>query len=391
MTEVKAAANAGAGAGAPADLKDAMLGFVGELKSFRDNINNRLQAQEERMTLLDRKTALRGRSPLSTEAEAEAPHQKAFAAYVRSGEEDGFRGLALEEKAIAVADGGFLMPHQVADTVQSALRSAGSLRAIANVVQVESLTYEMLVETGDTGTAWSNDVAATIETGNANIQRVAIPLHELSAMPKASQRLLDDAAFDVEAWLAERIADKFGRAEASAFITGNGTDKPRGILTTPGGALTLDDPTRIGTIDTGAPGELDPGDPMGKLLDLIYGLNAGHRANATFVMNSKVASSLRRARDADGRFLWQDTVTAGEPARLLGYPVLVAEDMPEPVSGGCALLFGDFKAGYTIVERPDLRILRDPFSAKPHVLFYATKRVGGAVTDGRAIKRLNFA
>ena len=169
------------------------------------------------------------RSPLSTQAEAEAPHQKAFAAYIRRGEEDGFRGLALEEKAIAVADGGFLMPNQVAESVQGALRASGSLRAVANVVQVESLTYEVLVETGDTGTAWSNDVAATVETGNANIARVSVPLHELSAMPKASQRLLDDAAFDVEAWLAERIADKFARSEAAAFIIGDGVAKPSPI------------------------------------------------------------------------------------------------------------------------------------------------------------------
>lgn len=123
----------------------------------------------------------------------------------------------------------------------------------------------------------------------------------------------------------------------------------------------------------------------------IYALSPGYRANATFVMNSKIAARLRRQKDADGRFLWQDSLSAGEPSRLLGYPVMVSEDMPEPAGGGAALLFGDFRAGYTIVERPELRILRDPFSAKPHVLFYASKRVGGAVTDARAIKRLNFA
>jgi len=387
MSEAKAVE----GAGHTADLKESMLGFVSELKSFQNQVHNRLQAQEDRMTLLDRKTALRGRSPLSIQAEGEAPHQKAFAAYVRSGDEDGLRGLSLEQKAISVADGGFLMPAQVAEGVQSALRSSGSLRAVANVVQVESLTYEVLVETGDTGSAWSNDIAATAETANATLARISIPLHELSAMPKASQRLLDDAAFDVEAWLSERIADRFGRAEGAAFVSGNGVDKPRGVLAFPTQTVAAEDPARINLITTATPGGFDAADPMGKLIELIYALNAGYRANANFVMNSKVAAMLRRMRDADGRFLWQDTVTQGEPARLLGYPVLVSEDMPDPANGGCALLFGDFRAGYTIVERPELRILRDPFSAKPHVLFYATKRVGGAVTDGRAIKRLNFA
>ena len=387
MTEVKAAAEAGV----PADLNEAVMGFVSELKTFRQDVTNRLQAQENRMTMFDRKTALRGRSPLAAAAEADAPHQKAFNAYVRSGDEDGLRGLTLEEKAISVADGGFLMPNQVAETVQNALRSSGSLRALANVVQVEASSYDVLVETGDTGTAWANDIAATAESANAGLTRVSVPLNELSAMPKASQRLLDDAAFDVEAWLSERIAERFGRAEATAFMTGNGTDKPKGVLTQATTALYTEDPLKIGTTATTTPGDFDAADPMGKLVEVIYALGAAYRANACFVMNSKVAGRLRRQKDADGRFLWQDSVAAGEPSRLLGYPVMIAEDMPDPAGGGVALLFGDFRAGYTVVERPELRILRDPFSAKPHVLFYATKRVGGAVTDARAIKRLNFA
>ena len=380
MTEVKATEQAAM----PADLNEAVHGFVSELKGFRQDIHNRLKAQEQRMTMIDRKAALRGRSPLASRAEAEAPHQKAFAAYVRSGDEDGLRGLALEQKAISVADGGFLMPEQVSDSVQEALRGAGSLRAIANVVQVESAAYDVLIESGDTGSAWANDVDATLESATAGVMRVTIPLHELSAMPKASQRLLDDAAFDVEAWLAERIADRFNRAEAAAFINGDGIDKPKGVLTTAIGAD--DDPTKIGLT-----GELDPLNPFSALIDQVYALHPAHRANATFVMSSKTSGIIRSARDSEGRFLWTDSMSQGEPARLLGYPVLVSEEMPDFVSGSAAVLFGDFRAGYTIVERPDLRILRDPFSAKPHVLFYATKRVGGAVTDGRAIKRLNFA
>lgn len=382
MTEVKAAA----GAGAPG-LKEAVEGFVSELRAFRQDIDNRMKAQDTRMTMLDRKAAFRGRSPLSTEAEAEAPHQKAFAAYVRSGDEDALRGLAIEQKAISVADGGFLMPPQVADSVQAALRGAGSLRAIANVVQVEGSTYDVLVETGDTGTAWSNDIAATAETATANIARITVPLHELSAMPKASQRLLDDAAFDVETWLAERIADRFGRAEAAAFISGNGTDKPKGVLAAPTGPAEGSDPTKIGLVGSG----LDDLEPFDSLINLVYALGAPYRANANFVMSSKTAALLRRVKDADGRFLWSDSLSQAEPARLLGYPVMISEDMPERSPGTAAVLFGDFRAGYTVVERPELRVLRDPFSAKPHVLFYATKRVGGAVTDGRAIKRLNFA
>jgi len=126
-------------------------------------------------------------------------------------------------------------------------------------------------------------------------------------------------------------------------------------------------------------------------VDLVYALGAQYRANASFVMNSKTAGVVRRLKDADGRFLWSDGLAAGEPARLMGYAVLIAEDMPDVAKDNAAIAFGDFASGYTVAERPDLRILRDPFSAKPHVLFYATKRVGGDVSDFAAIKLLRFS
>jgi len=206
-------------------------------------------------------------------------------------------------------------------------------------------------------------------------------------LPKASQRLLDDTAFDIDSWLADRIADKFARSEASAFINGDGVDKPRGFLTAP----QVDNDVwvwgNLGYVVTGADGDFDGADA---LIDLVYALGAEYRAGASFVMNSKTAGTVRKLKDADGRFLWSDGLVAGEPARLLGYPVLIAEDMPEIASDSASIAFGDFAAGYTVAERPDLRVLRDPFSAKPHVLFYATKRVGGAISDYAAIKLLKF-
>ena len=203
-----------------------------------------------------------------------------------------------------------------------------------------------------------------------------------------SQRLLDDSAFDIEGWLAGRIADKFSRAEAAAFVNGDGVDKPTGFL-----SHTLVDDTSwawgsLGYVATGVDGDVGSAD---KLVDVVYALGARYRANASFVMNSKTAGQVRKLKDADGRFLWSDGLAAGEPARLMGYPVLISEDMPDMSTLGAAIAFGDFEAGYTVAERPDLRILRDPFSAKPNVLFYATKRVGGDVSDFAAIKLLKFS
>jgi HK97 family phage major capsid protein len=240
------------------------------------------------------------------------------------------------------------------------------------------------------GAGWADEVTATGETDTPQIERISIPLHELSALPKASQRLLDDAAFDIEGWLAGRIADKFARAEADAFINGNVPGRPKGILSHP----TVDNGGwswgNIGYVATGTAGDFDPTNASDAIVDLVYALGARYRANASFVMNSKTAGAVRKMKDADGRFLWSDGLSQGQPARLMGYPVLIAEDMPDIATDAMAIAFGDFGAGYTIAERPDLRVLRDPFSAKPHVLFYATKRVGGDVTDFAAIKLMKF-
>lgn len=386
MTEAKAAG----GVGTTPALTGAMLEFVSELKGFRADIEQKLKAQDERMTMLDRKTALKGRTPLSTAAEVEAPHQKAFAAYLRSGEDEGLRSLVLEGKAMSVAtDGGFLAAPQISASVQAALRGAASLRAIANVVTVDSGSYEVLVERGDMASGWVTETAAP-ETATGTTERVSIPLYELSAMPKVTQRLLDDSAFDLEGWLAGRIADRFTRAEAAAFVKGDGVDKPKGFLTHAQAANATATDTQVGFLSTGVAGDFNAERPADALIDLVYALGAGYRANAVFVMNSKTAGAVRKIRDADGRFLWADSLAAGEPARLLGYPVLLCEDMPDIAPSAKAIAFGDFGSGYTIAERPDLRVLRDPFSAKPNVLFYATKRVGGGVTDPRAIKLLNF-
>lgn len=373
----------------PADeVKTALAGLVGD-------ITEQLKKQEERLTMLDRKHMMTQtrRPALATAAEAEAPHQKAFAAYLRTGEDDGLRGLSLEEKAMSSAvagDGGYLVDPATSASIQSVLHSTASLRQVANVVNVEATSFDVLIDSTETGAGWASETSAQTETDTPSIERISIPLHELSALPKISQRLLDDSAFDIEAWLASRVADTFARSEAAAFVTGDGADKPLGILNHP----TVENDSwawgSLGYVATGTNGGFNSSSPGDGLINLVYGLGARYRANASFVLNSKTAGLVRQIKDAEGRFLWTDSLAAGEPARLLGYPVLVSEDMPDIAEDSFSIAFGDFAAGYTIAERPDMRILRDPFSAKPHVLFYATKRVGGDVSDFAAIKLLKF-
>nr|WP_254696045.1 phage major capsid protein [Palleronia sp. THAF1] len=371
---------------AAAEVTQAMTDFVNDLKSFRSDLETKHQQKQDRPM-----TQTMTRPALAVSAEIEAPHQKAFEDYIRSGDDDALRGLSLEGKGLSTAvngDGGYLVDPQTSDTVRAVLTSTASIRQVATVVNVEATSYDVLIDTADMGAGWANELSATAETATSKIERITIPLHELSALPKASQRLLDDSAFDIEAWLAGRIADTFARSEAAAFILGDGSDKPRGFLTHD----IVDEQTwewgKLGYVASGADGAFADADAV---IDLIYALGAQYRANASFVMNSKTAGVVRRLKDADGRFLWSDGMQQGEPARLMGYPVLIAEDMPDIASDNCAIAFGDFAAGYTVAERPDLRILRDPFSAKPHVLFYATKRVGGDVSDFAAIKLLKFS
>jgi len=372
-----------------AEVKSALSDFMSEISNFKEGIQLKLQQQEKQLTMLDRTSRI-SRPALAHASEAEAPHHKAFDAYLRTGDDDALRGLDLDSKAMSTAiasDGGYLVDPQTAETIKNVLESTASIRAVANVVHVEATSYDVLIDSTDVGAGWADETTPTAETGTPSIERITIPLHELSALPKASQRLLDDSAFDIEGWLAGRIADKFARAEAAAFVVGDGVDKPVGILN----HTTVDNDGwswgKLGYVPTGVEGGFDGGDAI---VDLVYSLGAQYRANATFVMNSKTAGAVRKLKDADGRFLWSDGLAAGEPARLLGYPVLIAEDMPDIASDAVSIAFGDFNAGYTVAERPDLRVLRDPFSAKPHVLFYATKRVGGDVSDFAAIKLLKF-
>ena len=390
MSKTGTQSRAGEDASPVAEVKNAVSGFVSEFKSFQADIQQRIEKQEEQMTKMERKSSGLKRPVLAAAETGAAPHQKAFDAYLRSGDDDALRGLEMESKAMSSAvagDGGYLVDPQTADVIKSTLASTASIRAIANVVQVEATSFDVLIDHSDVGHGWATESGSVSETGTPTIDRITIPLHELSALPKASQRLLDDSAFDIEAWLAGRIADKFARAEADAFINGDGSDKPVGFLTHTVVADASWEWDKIGYVATGVDGGFDGGEAI---IDLVYALGAQYRSNGTFVMNSKTAGAVRKLKDADGRFLWSDGLAAGEPARLLGYPVLIAEDMPDIASDAMAIAFGDFAAGYTIAERPDLRVLRDPFSAKPHVLFYATKRVGGDVSDFAAIKLLKF-
>ncbi|MGD1925824.1 MAG: phage major capsid protein [Paracoccaceae bacterium] len=381
-------------AGVSAEAKSAATEFLSTFTDFKTTMTKQISEMGQRVDALDRKSADTRRPALAATADAEVPHTKAMASYIRKGEEDALRSLDVETKGLntgVAAEGGYLVDPQTSESIESVLRSGASLRALANVVQVEAGSYDGLVAHNDLGFGWNDETTPTGDTQAPIVDRVSIPLYELSASPTASQRILDDSAFDIEAWLGERIGERFLRAESDAFVNGDGVNKPTGFLTKSQVANGSWSWGNIGYVATGSAGDFDPNNPADALVDLVYALNAEYRAGAAFIMNSQTAAEVRKMKDNQGRFLWMDGLQAAQPPLLIGYPVLIVESMPTIESGAHAIAFGNFRKGYTVAERPDLRILRDPYSAKPNVMFYATKRVGGDVSDYAAIKTLRFA
>ena len=310
--------------------------------------------------------------------------------YLRKGLESG-----VELKALAGTTdsaGGYAVPEEIDSEIGRLLTAISPIRAIANVVRVGSSGYRKLVTSGGTPSGWVSETAGRPETATPTFIEVAPPFGELYANPAASQAMLDDAAFDVEAWLAGEIATEFARAEGSAFVAGNGVNRPKGFLAGPTSAQG-DGSRAFGTLQylaTGASGSFG-GTPGDKLIDLVQALRPPYRQGAVFVMNSATASTIRKFKTSTGGFLWQPSLVAGQPDSLLGYPVVEAEDMPDVASDSLSVAFGNFRAGYLIAERSETQILRDPYTNKPFVHFYATKRVGGQVANSEAIKLLKFA
>jgi HK97 family phage major capsid protein len=290
------------------------------------------------------------------------------------------------------ADGGYAVPRQIDAMIASRLKQLSPIRSVAQVVQVGSSGYRKLIATGGTVSGWVSETGARPETATPNFAEIAPPSGELYANPSASQAMLDDAAFDLETWLAGEIAAEFARAEGAAFVSGTGTNQPLGFLSAPTSAA--DDASRtFGTLQFLGSGNASGfgAEPELKLIDLVHSLKSGHRQGAVFVMNSATLAEVRKFKAADGSFIWQPGLVESQPDRLLGHPVVEAEDMPDVAADAFPIAFGNFAAGYLIAERTATRILRDPYTNKPFVSFYATRRIGGQVLDSDAIKLLRIA
>jgi len=311
---------------------------------------------------------------------------------VRRGDEAGLREL--EAKAFSAgtgADGGYLVPPETDTEIGRRISIASPMRALSTVRTVSTAVLKKPFAASGLSTGWVAETAGRPQTNTPQLSELSFPTMELYAMPAATQALLDDSAVDIEAWIAGEVDLVFAEQEGDAFIRGDGINRPKGFLSYTAvaeGAWTWGN---LGYVATGAAGAWKTTGPSDTLVDVIYALKAGHRQNGTFMMNRKTQADVRKFKDADGNYLWRPPASAGQPASLMGFPIAEAEEMPDVGANALAVAFGDFRAGYLVVDRAGVRILRDPYSAKPYVLFYTTKRVGGGVQNFEAIKLVRFA
>ena len=391
----------------PSDLKTAQADFASTFAAFKDANDQRLAEIEKKASadiLLDDKVARLNAaldsqskqienlsvslSQPSYTASVNTEAKSAWSSFIRNGDASALTSLEGKSLTASDAEGGYIAPIETESRIDGVLRESSPMRGLATVRSIGTSIFKKPVSTSGAASGWAGEVDTRIETDAPQLELLDFPTGELYAMPAATQALLDDGLADVDQWLADEVRDVFAAQETAAFVNGDGINKPRGFLSYAQAENGSQAWGEIGTVSTGVDGGFDADAPVDAILDLIYAPKSRYRAGGSFVMNRRTVNDVRKFKDADGNYIWQPSAKAGQPSTLLGYPLVEMEDMPDVGVSSAAMAFGDFRRGYLIVDRQGIRVLRDPYSAKPYVLFYTTKRVGGGVQDFDAIKVL---
>lgn len=360
-------------------------GKAGELEDKLSKIEVDLQSREARISAIEAKL----NRPGFTGGQTKSEHAKAFGDYLRKGIIDNLGELQLKAVNVGVnADGGYAVPVEMSEQIYQYLAAESPMRQVCNVRTVGTEDIRQIVDVGGIGSGWVAETATRPETNSPKIAQVTPVFGELYAMPAATQKSIDDIFFDVESWLSDSIAREFARKENEAFTKGDGTNKPKGFLAAT--VSTDDDETRtfgeIQYIKTGAAAGFPSTGAADVLLDLTSTLKSKYYANARFMFNTQTLATIRKMKDGQGNYLWQPGLQAGVPNLLLGFPCVYNHDMPGVGANALCVAFGDFHEAYTILDRAGILILRDPFTNKPYVNFYTTKRVGGMLLNSEAVK-----
>jgi HK97 family phage major capsid protein len=306
-----------------------------------------------------------------------------FVNYVKSG-----------QKSLTSSDGNsgsYLIPESVVRSIQEKISRNNCMRNLCKITSIRNDNLEILLDKKDGEAGWVSEVQERSETETPELNRLQISVHEMYAKPRVSQKILDDSQINVEFWLSEKIADKFAMMENLSFIQGDGEGKPKGFLSYPRKKFGEGNFGSLEEIATGIDGGLDSVDV---LIDTIGSLKTSYLNGCVWLMSRGALTCIKRLKDyVTDKHIWQPSANHDKADTLFGFPVVVSDDMPAlvPSKKSTSIAFGNFYHGYQIVDRNDFNILRDPFSAKPFVEFYTTKRVGGDVVDFDAIKLINFS
>jgi len=329
---------------------------------------------------------------------AKVEHAQAFTKWFRKGDRAVDADLHdLEIKAALSTDsdpdGGYLVPEEMATEIDRVVGTVSVMRDLATVLPVGTDTYKKLVGQGGTGSGWVGEKDARTETNTPTLRELIFNAQELYANPATTQKALDDARMDIATWLANEVSIEFAEQEGAAFVTGNGVNKPRGIL----GYDTVANASyawgKIGFVKSGVAAALTDGSNNGSdaMISLYYALKQQYRNGATWLASDATMETVRKFKDGDGTYLWSPATAAGEVPTFLGKPIRTDDNMDAVGAGNFPIAFGNFQRAYLIVDRFGTRVLRDPFTNKPYVHFYTTKRVGGGVQNFEALKLLKVA
>ena len=361
----------------------------GNLAGEVETLNGKLSELDELKSALEEELKQVKRPAGGPQSKAASEHKTAFIGFMRKGKDDGLREL--ERKALQVGvdeDGGYAVPEELDRTILNLLKDEVVMRQEATTITVGGANYKKLVNLGGTASGWVGETDARPETDASKLGQIEPFMGEIYGNPQATQTMLDDAFFNVEDWINSELAIEFAEQEEIAFTSGNGTKKPKGFLAY---ASTLDpDKTRaFGTLQHILSGAA-AGVTADAIIKLVYTLRKVHRNGAKFMMNNNSLFAIRILKESEGNYLWRPGLELGQPSSLAGYGVAENEQMPDIAADAKAIAFGNFKRGYTIVDRIGTRILRDPYTKKPFVGFYTTKRTGGMLVDSQAIKLLQI-
>lgn len=377
------------------DPNEVLRQLTAGFNDFRQRYDSRFSELEAAVN--DRLLAASGSTlALGREGAHDPEYSQVFASYMRSGQReedlrranaDGYRAQIQAAMSVGTnSDGGYLAPTEWDRQVRKALVSFSPMRRLATVITTGVGAFSTVWNDASWGSGWVGETAARPNTTTAGLDTLDFASGEIYANPAITQRLLDDSALDLEQWLANEIGDEFARQEGIAFVSGNGTNKPFGFLAyVTGGAADGRHPGGNLTLTTVAGAAAVTAD---ELVAFAYSLPAPYRQGAVWLMNSTTAAAIAQLKDANDAYIWREAFAANQPATLLGYPVEIDEGMPNMGASAMPIAFGNFARGYLINDRLGTRVLRDPYTNKPYVNFYTTKRVGGGVLDPNAIRLL---